>query len=119
MAKKVEDRWRSPYNDALRGSNTAERSGGGGGSASAAPHLLGLRVRIPPGVWMWFTVNAKAQARIIRTKKQVREKYKERTRKRIQGEKNPAEARFSAPARTDPGAHLVLCTVGTMPLTRG
>ena len=52
---------------------------------SVTSHLVGLRVRIPSGAWMFVLCvvsqdKKKAKARIIKTKKQVRIKYKERTR---------------------------------------
>jgi hypothetical protein len=51
---------------------------------SAAAPLLELRVRIPPGAWMFvLCVESKdkmAKCRTVRTKKQARMKYKESTR---------------------------------------
>jgi hypothetical protein len=64
------------------------------------------------------TVKKKEQARIIKTKKQVRKKYKERKRKGIQ-KIIPVGIRFSAPAQNDPGAHPATYTSGIVFLARG
>ena len=55
------------------------------GRRSLDSHLLGLRVRIPPGAWMFvlcvlYSKDKKAKVRTAHTKKQIRIKYNERTR---------------------------------------
>ena len=59
------------------------------------------------------TVRTKGKARTIRTKEQVRIKYKERTR--IKKIKNPGggKVRFFAPVQTGPGTHPASNTRGT------
>ena len=54
-----------------------------------AARLLGLRVRIPPGTWMFvlcvsYSKEKRQEARTIKTKKQVWTKYKQRARKGLQ-----------------------------------
>ena len=72
---------------------------------SKVDRLLGLRVRIPPGAWMFVlcvvSKDKKVKCRKCRTKKtqnQVRAKYD-----RVQENKKiPVKASFSAPIRTGP-----------------
>ena len=59
--------------------------------------------------------STKEQANTIKTKKQVRKKYKERTREEIQKKKSkPVEKKFSGP-----GAHPVPYIISTGALSRG
>jgi hypothetical protein len=115
----------SRYSDSLE----AERSGyrirrsqwpSGLRGWSTADHLLRLRVRIPPGTWMFrlcvVSKDKKSKCRASNTKTQVRMTDKEY--KTIQ-KKIPVGARFSAPVETGPGTRPASCTVGTLSLSCG
>ena len=59
---------------------------------SAVAHLLGLQVRVPPGTWMFVLCvvgkNKKTKCRTIKTKTQIRMKYRvqENTKKSPAGD---------------------------------
>ena len=77
---------------------------------SAADRLLGLRVRMPPGAWMFllcviYSKDKKAKIHDNQDR-EVRVKYRQRT-KNI-----PLGARVSAPVHTGFGSHLASCKMG-------
>ena len=90
---------------------------------SAAGHLLGLRVRIPSGAWMFALC-------VVKTKGKMQDNQDKRHKngwsaeyRRIQKE-NPGwwrggGATFSTPVQTGPGAHLASYTIGIGSLSRG
>ena len=86
---------------------------------TASDRLLGLRVWIPSGACVFLlcvvSEDKKTKCRTIKTKNQVRMKYRvQKNTKEI-----PVGARFSAPVQTCPGAHSAPSAMSTGSFSRG